>query len=375
MGWTVRIFISRLLLFFGGVVLITLFQNCGKKFESAYLTNVASLASTPEPMEPLPAFPEVDPKVLNCETPVSRFQTLDQTCLARAMEKMAQVGPLKNFFEYTPRYPLYSDGAGKKRWIYLPPNTKINTSIPDKWVYPKGTILFKEFSSDDVVVETRMIEKMDDGEGFNSWRFSLFAERRDGSPAERVSRDVLASEVDANTYVAGIVQARYKIGKPEQCLDCHSGPRDVIQGFSYLQLSQSGVSLSISDLINKNLLSNPPTTFAEIPGTTLDKQAIGYIQSNCASCHHGGAGAVAPGNFLFKSDLALFDQPLFAFARARSTLADPFKLIVPGQPSSSRLWVRFDAMEMPRIQLTQKHTEAVDMIKSWIEQLDPTLVP
>src|SRR5262245_27296145 len=37
---------------------------------------------------------------------------------------------------YKPRWELYSDGATKKRWIYLPPGTQIDTSDPDYWQFP-----------------------------------------------------------------------------------------------------------------------------------------------------------------------------------------------------------------------------------------------
>jgi hypothetical protein len=47
---------------------------------------------------------------------------------------------------YAPQYPLWSDGATKRRWIYLPPGTAIDASDPDHWIFPIGTHLFKEFS-------------------------------------------------------------------------------------------------------------------------------------------------------------------------------------------------------------------------------------
>src|SRR5512136_3067556 len=37
---------------------------------------------------------------------------------------------------YSPQYPLWSDGAVKRRWIYLPPGTAIDASDPDIWLFP-----------------------------------------------------------------------------------------------------------------------------------------------------------------------------------------------------------------------------------------------
>ncbi len=49
---------------------------------------------------------------------------------------------------YTPQYPLWSDGAAKRRHIQLPKATWIDASDPDAWRFPVGTKLWKEFLTD-----------------------------------------------------------------------------------------------------------------------------------------------------------------------------------------------------------------------------------
>ena len=39
----------------------------------------------------------------------------------------------------SPRYPLWSDGAEKQRYLSLPPGTQIDTSNMDDWKFPVGT--------------------------------------------------------------------------------------------------------------------------------------------------------------------------------------------------------------------------------------------
>src|SRR5437763_6919526 len=56
---------------------------------------------------------------------------------------------------YTPRYALWADAASKRRWIYLPPGTQIDTTDPDHWLFPTGTKIWKEFTSGSTRVETR----------------------------------------------------------------------------------------------------------------------------------------------------------------------------------------------------------------------------
>src|SRR5262245_41272255 len=56
---------------------------------------------------------------------------------------------------FNPQYPLWSDGLQKSRWIHLPPGTKIDTSDPDRFIFPRGTKLWKEFRANGRLVETR----------------------------------------------------------------------------------------------------------------------------------------------------------------------------------------------------------------------------
>src|SRR5688572_31331042 len=54
--------------------------------------------------------------------------------------------------EFEPRYPLWSDEAEKHRFIYLPPERQIDSANPDRWNFPAGTRLWKEFVQHGVLV-------------------------------------------------------------------------------------------------------------------------------------------------------------------------------------------------------------------------------
>src|SRR5687767_12241274 len=64
---------------------------------------------------------------------------------------------------FRPRFELWSDGASKRRWIWLPPGTRIDSSEMDAWQFPVGTKLWKEFTRDAVRVETRLLERRPSG--------------------------------------------------------------------------------------------------------------------------------------------------------------------------------------------------------------------
>ena len=80
---------------------------------------------------------------------------------------------------FSPQYALWSDGAEKRRWLFLPPGTFIDASRPDEWVFPRGTRLWKEFALDGRPVETRYIERLRDG----SWRFATYVWNEAGDEA------------------------------------------------------------------------------------------------------------------------------------------------------------------------------------------------
>ena len=69
-----------------------------------------------------------------------------------------EVHPAIHLFK--PQYELWSDGEGKKRWVYIPECEKIDSSNMNDWSFPVGTRFFKEFSVGNKKVETRYIERL-----------------------------------------------------------------------------------------------------------------------------------------------------------------------------------------------------------------------
>ena len=86
---------------------------------------------------------------------------LSQTGLYSDIAQKTVHSAVKSF---KPRFQLWSDGADKNRWVYLPEcDPVIDTSNMNDWSLPVGTRLFKEFSLDGVLLETRLIERFGPG--------------------------------------------------------------------------------------------------------------------------------------------------------------------------------------------------------------------
>jgi hypothetical protein len=305
--------IFRVLILFSGLVLMAFFQNCAKAFK-------IPSAST-------------DDGSVYCDIPASAPSTLSGTCLSQYSSSA------KNFKTYDVQYPLYSDGAKKKRWIYLPSGTQINTLDPDNWSFPTGTILWKEFSLSNTKLETRQMEKISAADGATSWRFSVYAWKTDQSGAVLIDNTFDASLDAANFYAVTALNTSYQVLRPNQCVQCHQGTRDAPQGFDYLQLSSGSLSFNLNQLKSAGFLSHPPASLDTIVGPTLAQNAIGYMQSNCATCHNGSG---APNNFRHLSTAtSLAAENFFAAAGNNPSL------IVGHTPASSRIYVRMTADTMP----------------------------
>lgn len=322
---------SILLLSAIALVSVLLFQNCGKGFQAGHVLEGSSFSSTASG--------------LTIPIPSQRVSKLSDSAFFRQYNRTN----ISNFKRFEPQYPLYSDNTTKRRWIYLPEGEQINTQNLDGWIFPKGTILWKEFTLDGIKIETRVLEKFGDGNGPAAWRPSVYLWRNDQSDADLLDPSITdfytSTQIpnltmgEKEIYAAFEAQSRYKIAHTNQCMNCHQGVVDVSLGFNYLQLSSTRI-VSIQTLRDERKLSHPPMLNDELPGTLVQKAGLGYIQGNCAHCHNPRGGA--PHNFRhFANNDRYTDEPLVMAVNATSGL------IVAGAPDSSRLYNRFQGLSTP----------------------------
>jgi hypothetical protein len=186
---------------------------------------------------------------------------------------------------FSPQYPLWSDGAQKRRWINLPPGTAIDASRPDAWQFPPGTRLWKEFSLGGPV-ETRFIERLADG----TWRYAAYVWNEAGTDATLAPADGIAALVKRDGY---------SIPSESDCRACHESAAVPVLGFSALQLSSDRDPLAphadpdsdidLDGLVERRLIENlPPTSTRPRIATSspLERAALGYLHGNCGHCHN-----------------------------------------------------------------------------------------
>jgi len=266
---------------------------------------------------------------------------------------------------FTPRFPLWSDGSDKQRWLLLPDGAQIDTSNMDEWSFPEGTKVWKQFSLAGVRIETRLLEKR--GPTDADWLPLAFVWDPDGQDATAAPLGAIdARHTDHNVPAAG------------ECLACHGGRRSFILGFSALQLADSAAdgALDLGQLVQQGRLSQPPASSPVIPGTPVEVAALGYLHANCSHCHNQtrperhGARCFAPKD---NYDFTLAVDRLDAVAATPTYRTVVGQAVEPGDPDGSRLYELVSSRGMFR-QMPPLATEKVDAtatanLRAWIEGL------
>lgn len=227
-------------------------------------------------------------ELVTCDEDTSRLpKTLDCTGLYDDIGTKSVSSKVR---EYTPAAPLWSDGAVKRRWLYLPPGTTIDTSSPNDWVFPIGTRTWKEFKVDGKLIETRLFWKVRE----DYWRRGTYQWNDDETQAEfTLGGDI---EIDRGTY---------HIPESTECDDCHDGQEDHVLGFNAVNLGLGGAGgVTLAQLVDEGLLSDPPDnvelsigedeTGLDDDGVPLAAKALGILHTNCGvTCHNGTPNATA----------------------------------------------------------------------------------
>lgn len=285
---------------------------------------------------------------------------------------------------FAPQYPLWSDGLGKQRRIYLPPGTTIDATDPYDWKYPVGTKFWKDFSLNGRKVETRLLWKASAA----GWIGATYVWNEAGTDATLAPEDGVPGAVEVAPG------KRHSIPSRNDCAACHGSKQLEPIGFNALQLSHDRDPnaihaeplrpdlLTLKTLANENLISGlsadmvvkPPRIVTSDPQT---RTVLGYLAANCAMCHNGRGeiAALAP-------KIRLRDLVEDGDAVARTLISHPTRWQVPGagdgesvavhpgEPARSAMLVRMrsrsPSSQMPPLGTVVRDQQAVDAVSAWI---------
>jgi hypothetical protein len=291
-----------------------------------------------------------------------------------------------NAATFTPQYPLWSDGATKRRWISLPEGAAVDAANPAAWKFPPGTKLWKEFSVGGRRVETRTIERGDDG----SWEFRAYVWND--------AQDQALLAPVAGTTVVLPDGSRYRIPSRDDCRACHEGGAAPVLGFNALQLSPDRDPLAphaeppragdvdLASLAAGGKLRGLPSAWLASPPriaapTPAGRAALGYLNANCGHCHADprlteGGVPVELQLAINAADPASADDVLRTLieseSRYRPAGAAESRLIVPGDAQAGTLLARMRSrdsrIQMPPLGTAKPDLEAIALIERWITE-------
>jgi hypothetical protein len=285
---------------------------------------------------------------------------------------------------YTPGTTLWSDGAEKHRFLYLPPSTQIDTSDLDTWKFPVGTRTWKEFRVDGVLVETRLMRKR----SATLWDVGTYIWDSTGTTAT------------LNTATKGtILPGGYEIPTVKDCDKCHHGGADKVLGIEAVALAlPTAQGATLTALAQQGALSHPPpTTTIDFPEDDTGKAgvALGYLHANCGMpCHSTRglgdetklvlrlrAGEFWPGGAAAPGPIAAATTDIFkaTFQQMPTTAAVaqafPGALrITPGDHEKSLIWVVSHLRgkyQMPPLVSHKVDDEGMQKLAGWIDSLHP----
>jgi cytochrome c553 len=309
-----------------------------------------------------------------------------------AGEGTTRIDPLNRPF--SPQYPLWTDGATKKRWIRLPAGSAIDATNLSRWEFPVGTKFWKEFSFDGRKVETRMLWRV----SADTWVFASYAWNDAQTDA------ALAPEAGVPGAAEIAPGKRHAIPGTADCRSCHDSARTEILGFDALNLSDdrdpnaphgeplTPEMITLKTLMNDNLIypkrpeliETPPRIAASSPEA---RAALGYLSTNCGSCHNRESSIASLG-LLLKHTVSGSGSREPGSAECTPALAttvgqrghwvvpeapEESRLINPGHPESSaivrRVKSRRPLSQMPPLGSVLVDKRGLDLLTSWVNRM------
>ena len=334
----------------------------------AALTCVGATAQTP---------PQVNEAAIMAATPapVLSAYRLFQDAGGRAPN--ARVTP------YNLNTALYSDGALKFRYVYMPAGANADYSREGVFNFPVGTVLVKTFAfaadmraPDQNVrfLETRLLIRREAG-----WVALPYVwnEAQTEARLSIVGADVPVSFTNEEGQTLALDWA---VPNVNDCRGCHARDGEIVPiGPSARNLNRDG---QLGDWQEAGLLGALPASAApRVPDAydpasgTLAARARAYLDVNCAHCHNPAGPAHTSGLDLSWSQ----DDPIHwgvlkrPVAAGRGSAGYEFS-IEPGHPERSILLHRMESTDpgvmMPELGRQLRDERALALIRDWIASMD-----
>ena len=296
--------------------------------------------------------------------------------------------PVYGLIPYKPSSELFTDYAEKKRFVWLPSNTKATYNTDHTILdLPVGAALVKTFYYNNVqplnsqkIIETRVMIRKSTG-----W---IFAEYLWNEGQTEAFLQTQASTIPINwTNDVGQNQSiNYQIPSEANCLTCHANnsivspigikPQNLNDLYEYLDGTKNQLTKWVEFGYLENNLPAVITSVVDYNDTnkSLDLRARSYFDANCAHCHQEGGNA----EFVVQRyEFRLSENPENLGVCISTNTQYPGiphgYIIKPNDISQSVLHYTMNTnntmLRMPRIGRSIIHQEGVNLIEQWVNSL------
>ena len=277
--------------------------------------------------------------------------------------------PAAGVMPYRLQTPLWSDGAEKLRFVYLPAGTKAKAQGDGLLELPVGAALIKTFKLEGRLIETRVL--LHRAEGWVALPYQWNREQTEAWLA------LAGARLELTTPQGQAIS--YAIPNKNQCKECHQqndvvtpiGPKARNLSVAWLDGFYKAGKLDVLPKVNSRVpLWEDRVKLAAAP------VARGWLDSNCAHCHNPGGSASNSGLDLRweQSDpvkLGIMKRPVAAGRGSGGLEFDVF----PGHPDKSIMVYRMGSLEggisMPEVGRSSVDPDGQAIVTKWIREMKP----
>lgn len=281
--------------------------------------------------------------------------------------------PAVRVARYELNTPLWSDGADKLRFIYVPDGKALEPDGEGLLRFPVGSAIVKTFAfgkgEERRLIETRVLLHRADG-----WLALPYLWNENQTDATLA---LAGARLPITTPEGETIS--YRVPNKNQCKTCHSKDGEVIPiGPKARNLSAGW----LAGMERGRMLSAMPATYDTLPDwqarTDGESAAVAraYLDVNCAHCHQPGGAASNSGlDLRWEQEdphaIGIGKPPVAAGRGAGGLLVS----VAPGDPDGSILAYRMASSE-PGIAMPELGKETVDhagveVVRRWIAEMSP----
>ncbi len=275
--------------------------------------------------------------------------------------------PVPTVTPYRLNTPLWSDGAEKLRFVYIPVGQQAKAQGDGLLDLPVGAALIKTFKLGGKLIETRVL--LHRAEGWVALPYVWDAGQHEARLTLGGKRIALAGP-DGKPL-------SYAVPNKNQCKECHGvsgavtpiGPKAYNLAPAWLAALQKAGKLDRVPTVAKRIPLWEHRTHADAA-----LAARGYLDVNCAHCHNPNGAASNSGLYLgwLESDpikLGIGKRPVAAGRGSGNLEFD----VVPGDPAHSILYYRMASLEggiaMPELGRAALDPDGMAAVQKWIGEM------